>query len=306
MINQALYPVDIVEWCVYALYINDPERVAKYCVVETKRRHANLAINLGGYVWAISTLVKETLRIRCLVDRDIKTITPPLMIVHVGNGCEADSNTLYIPAKSELTSNYDLPERIGYFMTYNLEYQRMGDYNIWQGITEAKLTPEQKEALGIKLTTFGPMVLDSLKQRLDQQIIEDYHWSMPPNALLAMLIGTALIFAVIVAIFGFKIYRMKQAHEGQQKLQRFFQGHLTGSELDTFRRPFMNLIAPALPRFIRNRPQRGLPATPQLALPSTFTPAPVEPSLESIELAVHDLEAKGFNGKRVRKAIQKP
>ena len=54
MMNQALYPIERIEWSIYALFIKDLGKIAKYCLVETKVRHANLAVNLEGYMWAIN------------------------------------------------------------------------------------------------------------------------------------------------------------------------------------------------------------------------------------------------------------
>ena len=84
-------------------------------MVETKIRHANLAVNLDGYMWAVSSLVGEKLQIRCLTDTYIEEITPPLKIIYIGNGCEGYSSSITIPAKSELTSQIDAPERSGIF-----------------------------------------------------------------------------------------------------------------------------------------------------------------------------------------------
>ena len=35
MFNQALYPVEQIDWCVYALLINDEDRIEKNCVLKT-------------------------------------------------------------------------------------------------------------------------------------------------------------------------------------------------------------------------------------------------------------------------------
>ena len=35
MFNQALYPVDHTEWCIYALFINDKNRIRKNCLLKT-------------------------------------------------------------------------------------------------------------------------------------------------------------------------------------------------------------------------------------------------------------------------------
>ena len=54
--------------------------------------------------WAISALAAEKLQIRCVMETNVITIKPPLQIVDIGNGCEAYSTSIYIPAKSELTT----------------------------------------------------------------------------------------------------------------------------------------------------------------------------------------------------------
>ena len=57
--NQALYPVDKIEWCVYALYKQDTKRIGTYCTIITTFRHANMAQRLDGYLWAGSSLKKK-------------------------------------------------------------------------------------------------------------------------------------------------------------------------------------------------------------------------------------------------------
>ena len=84
--NQALYPVDKTEWCVYAFYKQDTERIGTYCTIITMFHHANMAQSLDGYLWAVSSLKEEKMRIRCLEDSHLEDIKPPLTIVHTGNG----------------------------------------------------------------------------------------------------------------------------------------------------------------------------------------------------------------------------
>ena len=65
-------------------------------------RTTNLAYSLDGYLWGISALAAEKIQIRCVMETHVVTIKPPLQIVDVGNGCEAFSASIYIPAKLEL------------------------------------------------------------------------------------------------------------------------------------------------------------------------------------------------------------
>ena len=104
MFNQALYPVECITWCIYALFINDKEQIEKNCLLKTINQTTNLAYSLDGYLWAISALAAEKLQIRCVMESHFITIKPPLQIVDIGNGCEAYSASISIPAKSELTA----------------------------------------------------------------------------------------------------------------------------------------------------------------------------------------------------------
>ena len=104
MFDQALYPVEKNNWCIYALFVNDYNRIRRDCLLKTLARTTNLACSLDGYLWAISALAVEKLQIRCVMETYIMKITPPLQIVDADNGCEASSANIYIPAKSELTA----------------------------------------------------------------------------------------------------------------------------------------------------------------------------------------------------------
>ena len=105
MFDQALYPVECINWCIYALFVNDHDRIIGDCFLKSLNRATNLAYSLDGYLWAISTLAAEKLQIRCVMETHVVTIKSPLQIVDVGNGCKAFSASIYIPAKSELTAN---------------------------------------------------------------------------------------------------------------------------------------------------------------------------------------------------------
>ena len=39
MFNQALYPVEQTDWCVYALFINDEDRIEKNCIENYKSNY---------------------------------------------------------------------------------------------------------------------------------------------------------------------------------------------------------------------------------------------------------------------------
>ena len=87
MFNEPLYPVEKIEWCLYALFMNDLPKIDLNCKFIATPRHTNLAHSLDGYLWAVSSLAMEKLQLHCLHHTSIVTIEPPLRIIDVGNGC---------------------------------------------------------------------------------------------------------------------------------------------------------------------------------------------------------------------------
>ena len=162
--NQALYPVDKIEWCVYALYKQDTERIGTYCTIVTTYRHANMAQSLDGYLWAVSSLKEEKMRIRCLEDSHLEDIKPPLTIVYIGDGCEGYSSNLFIPAKSELTSEDKTLTRHVFFLDFNDEYQDLTKYSLIEQLNLPQLTAKELEELPNRLTALQPMTLNHLKE----------------------------------------------------------------------------------------------------------------------------------------------
>ena len=77
MFDQALYPVECINWCIYALFINDHDRIRKDCLVKTLNRTTNLAYSLDGYLRPISALAAKKLQIRCVMETNVVTIKPP-------------------------------------------------------------------------------------------------------------------------------------------------------------------------------------------------------------------------------------
>ena len=96
MMQQALYPMMHITWCIFALFVEDEARVQWNCKYEVKPFLDNRAQSLGGYMWAISSIEQEQLQIRCLEETQVIQIRPPLQVVYIGNGCEGYSPSMYI------------------------------------------------------------------------------------------------------------------------------------------------------------------------------------------------------------------
>ena len=166
LMNQALYPIDRLEWCVFALFTDDKEKKREYCSINTHKRDANKAQSLEGYLWAITAFKPEKMQIRCLTDTHVIDIKPPLTIIYVGNGCEAYSNNFFIPAKSELTSTDSSMVRHNYFQQFNEQYQNITRYSLIEDLGIVQLTPKEIAKIPDRLTALPKLQFKELKTRL--------------------------------------------------------------------------------------------------------------------------------------------
>ena len=166
LMNQALYPIDKLEWCIYALFTNNGEKKREYCSINTHKRDANKAQSLEGYLWAVTAFEPGKMQIRCLTDTHSFDIKPPLTIIYVGDGCEAYSNNLFIPAKSELTSMDSSLVRHNYFQKFNEEYQDITRYSLIEDLGIVQLTPKEIAKIPDRLTALPKLQFKELKRRL--------------------------------------------------------------------------------------------------------------------------------------------
>ena len=86
-------------------------------------------------------MAAEKLQIRCVMETNVIMIKPPLQIVDIGNGCEAYSASIYIPAKSELTMTMQTITRSQFFLDYNFNYTNVNNVLVWCNTNFATLTP---------------------------------------------------------------------------------------------------------------------------------------------------------------------
>ena len=209
MFEEPLYPVDKIDWCLYALYINDLTNIESNCKFTTTIRHTNLAHSLDGYLWAISSLATKKLQIRCLHQTSGVTIEPPLRIIDIGNGCEAFSSTLYIPTKSELTTTMQSLTQSQFFLNYNFQYVKMSSFVVFREMTFAQLTPEELANLQTKIQTLEPMDMKLFNEKLEL-IDENYPLTLPPWIILGgQVISSAFILSEITLTVWFCLKHRK-------------------------------------------------------------------------------------------------
>ena len=128
------------------------------------------------------------------------TIHPPLQIVDIGNGCEAYSTSIYIPAKSELTATMQSLTRSQFFLEYNFQYTNVSNFVVWYKTDFANLTKEEITSLKAKIMKLPTMSMDIFDKTLET-IDENYPFSLSPKLILALLIATGVCFVVFGLLF---------------------------------------------------------------------------------------------------------
>ena len=103
------------------------------------------------------------------------TIHPPLQIVDVGNGCEAYSASIYIPARSELTATMQSITRSQFFLDYNFNYTNVSNFIVWYKTNFVNLTKGEIESLKAKMLKLPTMSMDIFDKTLEN-IDENYHY----------------------------------------------------------------------------------------------------------------------------------
>ena len=206
-LNSALYPIKKIEWCIYALFIKDADKITEYCMVDTKTRNSPRAINLGGFIWAVSALATETIFLRCVNDNKLIEIKSPLTIIKIPSGCEGWSNSINIPAKTELTSSSQVFQDPEWFTYFNMDYQNFTNYGIWKIFNIQQINKLESELYGTVLGEFPQFKIKYLKKQFDE-MVDLSKVGLHPKFFIAIAITVTIAIAVVVVLVLYKYGRL--------------------------------------------------------------------------------------------------
>ena len=142
----------------------------------------------------------EKLQIQCVMETHVIKIKPLLQIVDVGNGCEAYSVSIYIPAKSKLTATLWSITRSQFFLEYNFNYTNVSNFLVWYKSDFAKLTNEEIKTLKAKVLKLPTMLMEMFDNVLEN-IDENYPFSLSPVLILALLVSVGICVIALGVIF---------------------------------------------------------------------------------------------------------
>ena len=207
ILKQALYPVEHVTWCVYALFIDNEQHIKRDCRYTVSKVSGNRVISLGGYFWAVSSIKQEQLQVRCLEETHMIEIQPPLQIVYLGNGCEGYSPSMFLPAKNEMTTHAQIESRKEYFLQFNYVYTPDRYIGLWWQFRTKMMSEKEARAFIIQMAPLGTMDYSLLHHR-PPMIKTNYglSWPVPPATL---VIGVVVVILLIAGLaLGCYVYWM--------------------------------------------------------------------------------------------------
>ena len=199
----------------------------------------------------------------------------------MGDGCEAYSSNLFIPANSELTSTDSSLVRHNYFQKFNEEYQNITRYSLIKDLGIVKLKPKEIAKIPDRLTALPKLQFKELKRRL-VEIKQPLNIHSNISSILVLIGG--LILCPIIAYVLWRIYRVCSNIRGFKPMAKIFNdkkdnlfnlGGIVSNRLQTLETKFCSLIGSTAPDA---SPRTGP------ALPSTSArPAP-PPRSDSIPM----------------------
>ena len=134
------------------------------------------------------------------MEAHVVAIKPPLQIVDVGNGCEAFSASIYMPAKSELTATLQSITRSQFFLVYNFNYTNVSNFLVWYKLNFAKLTDTEIKTLKAKALQLPSMSMDMFDKVVDN-IDENYPFTLSRKLILALLVTVGICVIALGIIF---------------------------------------------------------------------------------------------------------
>ena len=232
----------------------------------------------------------------------------------MGDGCEAYSNNLFIPAKSELTSTDSSLVRHNYFQKFNEEYKDITRYSLIEDVGIVQLTPKEIAKIPDRLTALPKLQFKELKRRL-VEIKQPLNIHSNVSFILVMIGG--LILCPIIAYVLWQIYRVCSNVKRFKPVVKIFNDQkgdisnisdLVSNRLRTLEAKFSSLIGPATSS-VSTRTEPSLPSTS-----TRPTPPPRSDSVpmldinitpQTIQETVKDKERQGSKVKRFQKYLQK-
>ena len=102
-INNAIYPMNTIRSCKYALFMGKHMLVKEACKVDLVNFTNDQAIALDSQFWVITTVKPTTMYITCLTKTFYIELQHPLDIIFLEESCEASTPSMQLPSHTTLS-----------------------------------------------------------------------------------------------------------------------------------------------------------------------------------------------------------
>ena len=130
---------------------------------------------------------------------------------------------MFIPAKSELTSEDETLTRHVFFLEFNDEYQDLTKYSLIQQLNLPQLMAKELEDLPNQLTALQPMTLNQLKDQIKPLTLK-YPFSVHLNIVLIILIVSLLLMFASLGFIVWQIYKVRSRIRGFKPIAKLLLG----------------------------------------------------------------------------------
>ena len=146
-ITSHLYAVDTSNSCSYALFLQNKDKINKFCILSVINQTQDAAININDNFLAISTLQNnKKIYITCLQHSYSIALHFPYDIIYLPNRCEANGITFVLLSNNQLNVD-SIVEATENELGFNRSYSKINNFSLMQSLDISSLTDDNLKSI---------------------------------------------------------------------------------------------------------------------------------------------------------------
>lgn len=199
-IDSPIYPINLSELCVIALFVGNTEKTNNFCkTMISPSSTLPLATYLFNGVWVIATLKILRFTVVCQQAQSqdsLVEIKPPFGIIHLSTSCTASNDYLYLPPFYHNESKYEISDP---FNDLNALFN-ISRINLWKPLLN-KLPNFNSIKLPKRLKSLDEMPIEHFIHELNSLTTVNSELTGKTPVWVWVLIGLAVLVGIILAVF---------------------------------------------------------------------------------------------------------
>ena len=146
-INSPLYVVDTSNSCSYALFLQNKDKINKFCLLSVINQMQDAAININNNFGAISTLQNnKKLYITCLQYSYSISLCFLYDLIYLPEWCKANAITFVLPSNNWLNVDSIIESTENQF-SFNRSYSKINNFSLMQCLDISSLTDDNLKSI---------------------------------------------------------------------------------------------------------------------------------------------------------------